>query len=174
MDPGVLLPPVAEVPAPPSVPQPTVHLSSLRPSHPYPLHVLSLVSEDRSWSTSNTCSESHPRKPPRPHRYQPALLCPAHLALCLCVVWSTEAWETCDCSAGYRELWSAVFWEKEEEREQGKHSDTSTFCTNWEHDDSARGQADYSEQECVSDELFACIIAFEQSCSAESITFCSS
>ena len=140
----LLLPPVAEVPVFPSdslPPPPSSHQSA--PASP--VHVLSLIWMGMSMATSNTCSMPLcPPPPPSPTTPPP----PNHpiffvQPILLSAVWFTQAWETCDHSAGYQELQAASVFGgggREGTRKTIWHNQPTirTFCSTLEHVDSAR------------------------------------
>lgn len=113
---------------------------SLQPSirSPSPVHVLSLIWMGMSMATSNTCSMPH--CPPHLSHYQPIFFVQPIL---LSAVWFTQAWETCDHSAGYQELQAASVFGgggREGTRKTIWHNQPTirTFCSTLEHVDSAR------------------------------------
>lgn len=135
---------VAEVPVFPSdslLPLPSLQSSPVLPPPP------STCSRSSGWVWAGllqTRALCHPA-PPSYHlsHYQPLSFVQPIL---LCVVWFTQAWETCDHSAGYQELQAAsVFGRGGGGGREGTRKTIwlnrptiRTFCATWEHVDSAK------------------------------------
>lgn len=131
MGPVVLLPPVAEIPVFPSDSLPP--LPSSRHSGPSsPIHVLSLIWMGMSRATSNTCSLPHTPSPPPSHHHHHHL---SPLSLSAYFPLSSPSCSVlCDLLKTGRHVITLldtknsrqpVFLVEEEEKEQGKQSDTT-------------------------------------------------
>lgn len=129
----------------------TASFPSLQPSlgSPFPHHVLRLIWMGRSKATSNTCAA--PSCPPPSHQPPP----PSRLSsrtislfsfvqpILLSAVWFTQAWKTCDHSAGYQELQAGSVFGRRRKRRRRKtiwHDQPTirTLCSTIEQANSAR------------------------------------
>lgn len=153
----LLLPPVAEVPVFPSDSLPPRPLPPAVDALPPPP---STCSPSSGWVWAGLLQTRAPCHPAPPPSHPPTTSTSPGISLfsfvqpiLLCTVWFTQAWETCDHSAGYQELQAASVFGgggREGTRKTIWHKwpTIRTFCTTWEYVDSTRRH--WLKQECVS------------------------